>query len=102
MQMFVSLHVKIERSHLKKKSDVKYEFWPFYIIPNINMRVLSASLFVLLNECTLAGCSVHTLMFCLSRWTPSWLRAPEACRRLATLQWPRLVIFSCQMTGLAL
>lgn len=90
---------------LKEKFDVKYEFWPFYIIPNINtekkLRVLSASLFVLLNECTLAGGSVHILMLCLSRWPASCLRALEACRRLASLQWARLAIFSCQMTGLA-
>lgn len=50
---------------LKEQFDVKYEFWPFYIIPNINMRVLSASLFVLLNECILARRSVHILMRCL-------------------------------------
>lgn len=72
MQMFVSLRIKFERSHVKEKIDEKYDFWPFYIICNINMQVLSASLFVLLNECTLADCRVHILMLCLC-WTPSWL-----------------------------
>lgn len=78
MQMFVSRTVKIPNKRAfkqkkKKENDVKYEFWPFDIIPNINRPVLSASLFVLWNECTLASCTVRTLMLGPSCWT-RWLR----------------------------
>lgn len=74
--------------------------------PNINIEVkmwlLSASLFVLLNECTLASYSVHILMLCLSlAGLTLCLRALETCRGLASLQWARLAMFSCQMAGLA-
>lgn len=79
------LHIKKKKVKcaFKQKCDVKYEFWPFDIIPNINRPVLSASLFVLWNECTLAGCTVRTLMLCPSCWT-LWLLRPVEGWHLCT------------------
>lgn len=51
MQMFVSSTIKRRRKiavkcAFKPKFDVKYEFWPLDIIPNVNRPEPGASVFV--------------------------------------------------------